>query len=403
MERRHDGDEFRVWAKRIDGEVCRGRCPGGSKVSGKIPMRAMQHDWREGRLGDSGGWDALFGLGGDDTEDEIGAGTDSGVATFFIEGEKVDGEFFGGALFAFDDALDDLGESFFGGGTIAHEFDGEEATAIAEDVFAGAGCAGGSDLVIDVESATDDRAIADASWHLVHETAGGATAGEIAIGGQGEHGNGIVSLEGWLRVGFFGLLAFPLFPIAFGFFAGGDGGFAAMLFGEFASISADEEGVRGFLHDEASDGDGVFEAFEARDGAGTLSLALTVHDASVELENAIGIGVTADADEAVGEIGFGDADTGFDGIHSGLAGLEDGAMGFTACFEAEGPGRDDDGVGGGVVVGSEYLSGGHEETGAEGGGGLNEEVASVESHDGGGLSWGVEGEWIDEESRKNGK
>lgn len=80
------------------------------------------------------------------------------------------------------------------GGAGTHELDDLERTAKAHDVFSDAGGSRCADVVVDVESASNDGGVADATGEFVAETAGGTAADEVSIGTQDDEGDGVMAV-----------------------------------------------------------------------------------------------------------------------------------------------------------------------------------------------------------------
>src|SRR5207302_9361683 len=84
---------------------------------------------------------------------------------------------------------------FLGAAPGPHRFHDEQAAADADDLLADAGGAGGPGGVIDIETMTDQRRIADAARQLVRQARGAANAAELALLIQGENGDGVVTVR----------------------------------------------------------------------------------------------------------------------------------------------------------------------------------------------------------------
>ena len=102
----------------------------------------------------------------------------------------------------------------------------------------------------------------------------------------------------------------------------------AVALGEQLGAGADEQDVRGGLHDLARDLDRVAVAFDGRDGAGAERAA--VHDAGVELDLAEHVGNPAGTDAVIVAVVLDALDRRDGGIHGRAAGAEGGDRGGQA-------------------------------------------------------------------------
>jgi hypothetical protein len=90
----------------------------------------------------------------------------------------------------------------------------------------------------------------------------------------------------------------------------------AHLLGELERALADEQAVVGAAEDEQGDLRGVLDVADARDRAGLVRGA--VHDGSVELDDAVGVGLAAVADRVIFRVVLDDLDA----LHDAVGGVD---------------------------------------------------------------------------------
>ncbi len=232
------------------------------------------------------------------------AGTGGAEASSFVDGNEIDGEIISLGIHA-GDPFDRFDTGVLRVQPLAHVLHHHEAAAETHHVFTNARGTGGADFVVDVQSAADDRGIADAPREFVSHAAGGAAPVQVAVGCQQHHGDGVVAFE------FLALLLAPFQP----FFSARRGDFGAALESmqrsELFGAGADQEYVFGGFHDAARDGNGVDESFDRCDAAGAVPGA--GHDTGVERDDPFGIGDTTESD-AFDPGGFALIDAEFNGV-----------------------------------------------------------------------------------------
>ena len=274
-------------------------------------------------------------------------------------------------------------------------------------LFAIAGGACGADVLVGVTAGSDDGGVADAAGDLPGEAGGGGGSGHFtpgvergdvdgagggpenlqggfsaeaggdahAVGALGEEAearfDGGEVLRAWMAreecgvwdgAGWSGDRRFPVGAVeawtppadAVFFpeepdFAGvvGEEVFGLEAFGycEFLCAVADDHDVGGAAHDGVSELSRVADAGQGGDGAGAARGA--VHDGGVELDDAVFVGETAEADAVVGGIvlaALADVERGFEGV--GALGEEGVGLGYGVVAGLAG---DDDGFPGGLI------------------------------------------------------
>ena len=129
-----------------------------------------------------------------------------------------------------------------------------------------------------------------------------AAARQSAVGTPGDEGDRVMAL---VQAHLFLRLEprLPFLPAIFG--QHGDR-FHALLEGKLPRPGTGEHDVFGALHDHAGHRNGMSDFLDGGDAAGVVTM---VHDAGVELHDAVRVGRTAEADRMVGGVGFDLADT----------------------------------------------------------------------------------------------
>lgn len=316
---------------------------------------AVASDRADGLGAEAGCGEDLAGGVGGDRKLEAGGGAGGAISSEFVQCHQVDAQFLAGR-FTMGDAAEGFEARCPGIQTLAHQFHHEKGGAVAHDVFAEAGCTGGTDLVIDIQSAADDGGVSNPAGQFATPAAGGTAGGEVAIGSEHEERDGVVVAGGWLcgcgveRFGSFGA------PLGIAFSGVIFDGVETLFQGEESCAVPCEHDVRGFFHDSTGDGDRVGEALECGDASGAVGGS--VEDEGIELDHAGGVGNPCEADGGIGAVGFGNMDALLDGIEQGAALVQRAKGCFVAGFSERPRGDDDRARGCGWILVTRGWSGG---------------------------------------------